>query len=565
MIADSIVSEIQNLTPPGRFLKKDTKTGLWKEVDSSMAREKTLQALREKSKSSSRSHSDASMSLQQSESSNDLDISEHSARQQHQQEAHYYPPTYAGAPYPVYFQGYVSAYPMGHSQHAQQPPPPPPQAHYLPSAHPSHPHFHQAPEPVAAANNDQSLLGAASQAAAQAAAVAGNADPGWAYPPAPTPTAVPTPLSQPPSFQFNAGLDQYPFSLNERPGGSDSSAANSQGGSSARDEPAERIQLERSAHRAAEGLRALSSSCSPPEDDVGVARAGPVLSRTGTPFSPHGPYDPFARFAFSGESPGSVGSMMYRLSPPDQQAFPPMPGYHNPLSPTPLPPNFHHHQSRSSPTRRSSPSRSPVRQYGQPTPASYGHPYPQPPSPSAAVPPQSNMMYTAAAQSTYPTYQQQHIHHQRIQGTQEPAPPGMLYRPPMHQQQQGPTNPEQKDPQGYYHQQGRQEHSYAQQGLTYSPMARVVPEGREAPSTAAGPSISPPTFDGLVPSPAFLRLMQQHGSSPLENLAPTPGGHPQRYPLPGAHLAPRYQQGSRYDTTGEEGLRRDQNSPRRGS
>jgi len=48
MIADSIVTDIKGLS--GRFLKRNAKTGKWQLVDDSQAREKTLQALREKSK-----------------------------------------------------------------------------------------------------------------------------------------------------------------------------------------------------------------------------------------------------------------------------------------------------------------------------------------------------------------------------------------------------------------------------------------------------------------------------------------------------------------------------------
>lgn len=42
-----IVDSIRNLNPPGRFLKKDTKTGLWKDIGDKDAHRKTSQALRE--------------------------------------------------------------------------------------------------------------------------------------------------------------------------------------------------------------------------------------------------------------------------------------------------------------------------------------------------------------------------------------------------------------------------------------------------------------------------------------------------------------------------------------
>ena len=46
-ISRSIVSAIRNLSPPGRFLKRDLNTGLWLEVGDDVAREKTSQALRD--------------------------------------------------------------------------------------------------------------------------------------------------------------------------------------------------------------------------------------------------------------------------------------------------------------------------------------------------------------------------------------------------------------------------------------------------------------------------------------------------------------------------------------
>ncbi|CAB9515942.1 Transcriptional regulator [Seminavis robusta] len=51
MIADGIVAAIAELDPPGRFLAKNASTGLWNAVDHGRAREKTLQALREKARS----------------------------------------------------------------------------------------------------------------------------------------------------------------------------------------------------------------------------------------------------------------------------------------------------------------------------------------------------------------------------------------------------------------------------------------------------------------------------------------------------------------------------------
>ena len=47
LIAQSIVDEVRNLKPPGRFLSKDAKTNIWSDVGDEKARDKTSQALRE--------------------------------------------------------------------------------------------------------------------------------------------------------------------------------------------------------------------------------------------------------------------------------------------------------------------------------------------------------------------------------------------------------------------------------------------------------------------------------------------------------------------------------------
>jgi len=47
IIADSILEAIKSLGPPGRFLARDAKTGLWYDVGNDKARDKTSQALRE--------------------------------------------------------------------------------------------------------------------------------------------------------------------------------------------------------------------------------------------------------------------------------------------------------------------------------------------------------------------------------------------------------------------------------------------------------------------------------------------------------------------------------------
>ena len=47
LIASSIVEEVRNLDPPGRFLTKDPHSDVWYDVGDEKARDKTSQALRE--------------------------------------------------------------------------------------------------------------------------------------------------------------------------------------------------------------------------------------------------------------------------------------------------------------------------------------------------------------------------------------------------------------------------------------------------------------------------------------------------------------------------------------
>ena len=46
-IARTIAKTIKELNPPGRFIRKNVKSGLWFELTDTEAVEKTLQALRE--------------------------------------------------------------------------------------------------------------------------------------------------------------------------------------------------------------------------------------------------------------------------------------------------------------------------------------------------------------------------------------------------------------------------------------------------------------------------------------------------------------------------------------
>ncbi|KAL7578096.1 hypothetical protein ACA910_015028 [Epithemia clementina (nom. ined.)] len=160
LIASSIVSEIRNLDPPGRFLQQDKKTGLWRDIGDEKARDKTSQALRENAPTI-RAEIETEINEQRAELKKE--------EQEHVNTASHMPLQ----PSPSYYQGgwgpsYHSYY--GYSHHAPHPPlPPPPHHHHShagyypppphheshwgyyppPHHHPGHPHAHHphAPPP----------------------------------------------------------------------------------------------------------------------------------------------------------------------------------------------------------------------------------------------------------------------------------------------------------------------------------------------------------------------------------------------------------------------------------
>ncbi len=118
LIASSIVSEISSLNPPGRFLTKDTKTGLWYPIGDEKARDKTSQALRENAPSI-RAEIETEINQQRAE------------MQRAEEEEHAAMVTAPPPPHPYYQQGWGYYYPYyGY----QQPPPPHP-----PGATPGYP------------------------------------------------------------------------------------------------------------------------------------------------------------------------------------------------------------------------------------------------------------------------------------------------------------------------------------------------------------------------------------------------------------------------------------------
>lgn len=132
LIACSIVSEIRALDPPGRFLSRDAKSGLWKDIGDEKARDKTSQALRENAPSI--------------RAEIETEITEQRAEMQQEDERTIVAPLHAPS-HPYYNQGWGYPYyaygpPPPHMPHG--PPPPPPHSYPHPSAMPP-PHGHYDP------------------------------------------------------------------------------------------------------------------------------------------------------------------------------------------------------------------------------------------------------------------------------------------------------------------------------------------------------------------------------------------------------------------------------------
>jgi hypothetical protein len=128
LIASSIVTEIRDLNPPGRFLTRDSKSGHWQDIGDEKARDKTSQALRENAPTI--------------RAEIETEINEQRADMQRAEEEEVARAT-ALQPHPYYNPGwgYHSSY-YGYSHHAPPPPPPPP---HLQHPHPGHPGYHNGP------------------------------------------------------------------------------------------------------------------------------------------------------------------------------------------------------------------------------------------------------------------------------------------------------------------------------------------------------------------------------------------------------------------------------------
>lgn len=128
LIASSIVTEIRDLNPPGRFLTRDSKSGQWQDIGDEKARDKTSQALRENAPTI--------------RAEIETEINEQRAEMQRAEEEDVARATALQPPHPYYNAGwgYHSSY-YGYSHHAP-PPPPPPHGH---PPHPGHPGYHNGP------------------------------------------------------------------------------------------------------------------------------------------------------------------------------------------------------------------------------------------------------------------------------------------------------------------------------------------------------------------------------------------------------------------------------------
>lgn len=147
LIASSIVSEIRNLN--GRFLQRDSKSGLWKDIGDEKARDKTSQALRENAPSI-RAEIEEEINEQRAELYKD-ELPSSSLLSSNNNTGSSNASPYS-APPPAANGGYYSAsswynsYYGGYAAHAPPPPhgsypPPPPYSGYPPPPHSSSPHY----------------------------------------------------------------------------------------------------------------------------------------------------------------------------------------------------------------------------------------------------------------------------------------------------------------------------------------------------------------------------------------------------------------------------------------
>lgn len=158
LIAESIVAEVKDLDPPGRFLARDDKSGFWFVISEDRAREKTSQALRENSKKM-KEEIERDVMKKRGKSLGQPPVSHH---YHHGQHLYAYgvdasppegQPAYAGWGYPVYFDGYGH----GTAHPCASPPLTGPAPVFLGGYASAHPHHYGFPYPMSytVANHQQ--------------------------------------------------------------------------------------------------------------------------------------------------------------------------------------------------------------------------------------------------------------------------------------------------------------------------------------------------------------------------------------------------------------------------
>ena len=516
MIADSIVSAIRNLSTPGRFLKKDSKTRRWQSVDDSLAREKTLQALREKSKhyraqldSQASQESKSEPGGYQDASSTDGSASRDQLRphpnQLQQAPLYYPPPTYPGYMYPAYYHGSYPTHPHPHPSGAQHLPHAP-YLHQPPSYHAS---TMPLPAAVAAANNAPEDM----DSSATSQSTRSN-------PPPPAQQVPPVvqreqglpvfgmPLLAPPPLQYQPGLQQQFEPRQDEAGNAPPETMPYPAAASV---PTRQVHQDQGEAESPDTEMAITAATTHraafPEDD---------------PATPRGPATP-SKAAFL-ESPSSLGSF-YRSTPPDARTSFSFGHYYNSLSPA-------HSIPLQLQTRLSPPAVSQPQVMQQLHAQWYHNPASSRTSPPHAPPPRPPSM----GPSDYASVVQQ--------------PPQFAFpRPQMQQAAAGEKNS----------QHGHQRHDF-REVLAYSPLRRREDaERREPPFSSMS---HPPHYSHLAGSPGQQNLDSYVASPGLLHLFAaghaaagiSPTATPRPIPLPGATLSPRNQRarGNALRSDGEE-------------
>lgn len=137
LIASSIVSEIAGLSPPGRFLSRDGKSGLWEDIGEEKARDKTSQALRENAPSI---RAEIETEINKERAGTNIHIQDDPSNSVRvEQPTPVVVPSYYSQPwgYLYYSYGYSPNPPM---PQVGMPPPPPPGIYHIPTPIPVAPH-----------------------------------------------------------------------------------------------------------------------------------------------------------------------------------------------------------------------------------------------------------------------------------------------------------------------------------------------------------------------------------------------------------------------------------------